>query len=129
MPVMCVLLGMTPLGHVLTAWRAPLAVAAAAAVAVALLAGRSKIAKSTLIGPWWWTVAALAVLLVVEFSFRAADGAAESPLAQPWRFIAAVGVFCPLMAVLGARRPHHRAWHLVVASLWLVLSMPALEAI
>ena len=30
---------------------------------------------------------------------------------------------------MGARRPHHRAWQLIVASLWLVIALPALYSL
>jgi hypothetical protein len=39
-----------------------------------------------------------------------------------------MGAFCPIMAVLGAKRPQDRGWQWVVASLWLVLLVPAGQA-
>jgi hypothetical protein len=49
--------------------------------------------------------------------------------ASLWRYTAAVGTFCPLTAVLGAKRPQDRGWQWVVASLWLVLLVPVAQAI
>jgi len=41
--------------------------------------------------------------------------------------VVALGV-CPAMSLLGAKRPQHQVWQLIVASLAVVLSMPALSA-
>jgi hypothetical protein len=49
--------------------------------------------------------------------------------ASLWRYAAAVGTFCPLTAILGAKRPQDRGWQWVVASLWLVLLVPVAQAI
>jgi len=46
-----------------------------------------------------------------------------------WRYCAAAGTFCPLMAVLGAKRPQDRGWQWVVGALWVVLLVPALQTI
>ena len=46
---------------------------------------------------------------------------------MPLRFAAAMATFCPLMALLGAKRPQDRAWQFIVFSLWIVLSLPSFE--
>jgi hypothetical protein len=43
--------------------------------------------------------------------------------------VAATSALCPGVAVLGAKRPQDKAWTFIVASLWLVLVLPALQAI
>jgi hypothetical protein len=48
---------------------------------------------------------------------------------DPWRWLAYGGAFCPLMSLLGAKRPQDRAWHFIVASLWGIQILPALEVL
>jgi hypothetical protein len=45
------------------------------------------------------------------------------------RYGAAAGTFCPMMAVLGAKRPQDRGWQWVVAALWVTLLVPAGQAL
>lgn len=45
------------------------------------------------------------------------------------QFALAATTFCPLMAVLGAKRPQDRGWQWVVLSLWVVLVWPAAQAV
>jgi len=46
-----------------------------------------------------------------------------------WHFAAACGTFCPLVAIVGAKRPQHQAWNLVVLTLWGLLALPAAEVL
>ena len=67
----------------------------------------------------YWACFAMVCLGAVELA--AASGAGDR-LAAHLRFLAACTTFCPLMAVLGARRPQHRGWQWVVVSLLGVLA-------
>lgn len=67
-------------------------------------------------------LAGLALMRAVEPVWPASARSALS-------FIAATSTFCPIMAVLGAKRPQHYGWQWVVASLWLVVSLPALQTL
>jgi hypothetical protein len=67
----------------------------------------------------------------------AVSGVALAELAQgeeangrfgPLRFAAAGLTLCPVVAVLGAKRPQDRAWHWVVFSLWMVVCIPAVNS-
>lgn len=98
-----------------------------ATIAIALLVWQMpKLRGTTLVGPCVWAVVAMAVLAVAGTYLSIASGQSS---AGPMRLIYATGTFCPLMAVLGARRPHHGAWNFIVASLCVVAALPALEAI
>jgi hypothetical protein len=81
---------------------------------------RSRLAGTTLVAPWAWAMVAVAFWAAIEVWFAVSP---EVPPA-PWRYLASVGTFCPLIAVLGAKRPQDRGWQWIVASLWLVLAIP-----
>jgi hypothetical protein len=97
------------------------AAAFAALAVVVLLRGRSALRCKTLLGAWSWAVASLVALAGVEL-------ANPSLWSAPLRFAAAALVLCPTIAVLGAKRPQHLAWHWIVLSLWVVLCIPAANA-
>lgn len=90
-------------------------------VAVIVLRSYQRVRGSTLVGPWAWTLAALLGLGVV--ALLPAEEAYDAG-----RFAAVMGIFCPVMSVLGAKRPQDKAWHWIVLSLWGILALPALEA-
>lgn len=101
----------------------------AAAGAVVLMRCRSAIRGTTLLGPWCWTGFSLGCVALTE-SWVASHSAAEGwSAANAVRYLAATTTFCPGVAWLGAKRPQDRAWHLIVASLWFVLVLPAGEAL
>jgi hypothetical protein len=79
---------------------------------------------TTLVGVWLWSLISTCVycswVLGVSLRFWQAD--------SPGRLLAGVALFCPNMALLGAKRPQDRAWHFVVVSLWIVLSLPVVPA-
>ena len=96
----------------------------------ALLAGRGKLAGTTLIAPWAWTV--LAVSLIGGwgmFGVTAAPTARPATWVPPVQYIIASSTFCPIIAVLGARRPQHRGWQWIVLSLWGIISVPAVMSL
>ncbi len=80
---------------------------------------------TTLRAPVAWAWLAWMGLMLGEWLARQS---AAGPAAA-WRQMAAVGTFCPAMAVLGAKRPQDSGWQFIVASLWLVLALPALQAL
>lgn len=83
---------------------------------------RGLVRETTLVGPWGWVVTSLLCI--------AAADVAEVLFATSTFFLqlAATSTFCPVIALLGAKRPQDRGWHFVVLSLWVVLMLPALEA-
>jgi hypothetical protein len=82
---------------------------------------------TTLAAPAAWTVAAALGSLVVEAWIRLAAGEWTPQAASLARYAAACGWLCPAVAVLGAKRPQAAAWQWIVASLWLVLLVPAVQ--
>ena len=44
-------------------------------------------------------------------------------------YLAATATLCPVVALLGAKKPQNRAWQWIVGALWLILSLPALTAV
>jgi len=105
------------------------AVLASAAIATMLLAlAMRRLATTTLLGPAAWALIACWGVAGVELALVFGEDVRPS-LAAALRYAAALLVFCPPLAALGAKRPQHAAWQLVVVSLWAVLSLPALEVL
>jgi hypothetical protein len=82
--------------------------------------GYPAVRGTTLMGPWMWAVGALTAWAAAFLLVGSGNG-------ESLRF-AAVGIsFCPVVAVLGAKRPQDMAWNLVVVSLWAIVALPAAE--
>ena len=105
-------------------------IAAALALAIAVAAGVQvrRLRGTTLTAPALWAVASLAAIGLVEACLAWRGAAVEPLMASLWRYAAAVSTFCPVMAVLGAKRPQDGAWQWVVLSLWIILLVPAVQA-
>jgi hypothetical protein len=83
---------------------------------------------TTLAAPAAWAVAAAVCLALVEATIAWSGLPNSAPASSLARYAAAVGTCCPIMAVLGAKRPQDRGWQWVVATLWAVLLVPAGQA-
>ena len=109
----------------LPAW---LIIALALAALAALLARRRALAGSTLTAAWWWAVLGVLVAALAE----GAIATLKPPGGVGWptslRYVAAAATLLPVMSVLGAKRPQHRAWQWIVASLWAVLLVPVVQS-
>lgn len=88
-------------------------------LAIALLLGLFRCRRTTLRAPCVWTLASVVTVGWVDFG----SGSAAM------RFLAAATTVCPLMAVLGAKRPQNGGWQWVVVTLWLVVAWPAVPAV
>lgn len=83
---------------------------------------------TTLVSPSRWSIFALSLLFTVEI-YGSATGASATSLSTQiaMRYLAATASFCPLIAVLGAKRPQNIGWQLIVATFWVVLILPVGE--
>ena len=106
-----------------------LAIACPVLLALAGFAILPRVRGTTLTAPTLWWIAAATAIVAVEALLAYNNVAPSSLAASLWRYTAAVGTFCPLTAVLGAKRPQDRGWQWVVASLWLVLLVPVAQAV
>lgn len=104
-------------------------VALAALVVGMLLRGRVALAGSTMMAPWWWCLVSVFAIVLAEGSIAFAATTQNPAWASTARYVAAIGTLCPIMAVLGAKRPQDRGWQWVVLTLWIVLCMPAAHAL
>lgn len=88
------------------------------ALLVALVGGR-RLRGTTLLAAWGWSLAALTGLLLVQIEYLTPT--------DPRQFVPAVLTLCPIIAVLGSKRPQHHAWQFIVASAAVMLVLPAAE--
>jgi hypothetical protein len=89
---------------------------------------RPTLAGTTLVAPWRWTLLALAALSIGQIAV-----ACLLPTDAGWashvRYLSAIVMLCPAMAVLGAKRPQDRAWQLIVLALLVILALPSVESL
>lgn len=107
---------------------ASLACGLAVTLQVIALYGAKKWRGTTLVMSCLWvatSAAALAVMAVIEIMWPNAEGIGMSAI----RFAVYASTLCPIVAVLGAKRPQDRGWQWVVLTLWLVIVWPAAQAL
>lgn len=75
----------------------------------------------------WATVAALG--LAIEAGCTEAGGLREPSSRAAARLLVVSLAVCPVMSILGAKRPQHGVWQFIVATLACVLAMPAVTAV
>ncbi len=97
----------------------------AALLAAMALRGFVRLRATTLAAPCLWAALSATCLAVGALLEPKLDGISLSA----FRFAIAATTLCPLMAVLGAKRPQDRGWQWVVLSLWIVLVWPAAQAV
>ncbi|TWU23591.1 hypothetical protein [Bythopirellula polymerisocia] len=94
-----------------------------------LLADRAAVKGTTLTAPLNWATLSAALLLLVTF-LVGDNSLVESNLhrAAIW-YAVSCSTLCPLIGVLGAKRPQNLGWQWVVFTLWLILIWPAFQAL
>ena len=100
---------------------------AACLAAVVTAWGGFLVRGSTAVPAALWSVAAC-VALAAEMAGRATGGL-TGPAAAAARLAVVSLALCPVMSLLGAKRPQHGVWQLIVATLAVVLMMPAASAL
>jgi hypothetical protein len=81
---------------------------------------------STAVPASWWAAAAAGV--TAWEAFRQATGTVSPTSAAAGRVVVVALFVCPIMSLLGAKRPQHGVWQLIVATLAVVLALPAASA-
>ncbi|MFM8433977.1 MAG: hypothetical protein ACKOBP_01330 [Planctomycetia bacterium] len=106
----------------------PLVTAGAALTAALVAAGAVyRVRGSTAVPAAWWAVAAC-LALAADAAAQAAGIVSTPAAAARIRLAVAALAVCPAMSLLGAKRPQHGVWQLIVATLAVVVAMPALSA-
>ena len=100
---------------------------AAGIAALAAALSIHRVRGSTAVPAAWWALAACLALAADSGAHWAGWLTAPAAAARVRLGVAALAV-CPAMALLGAKRPQHGVWQLIVATLAVVVAMPALSA-
>jgi hypothetical protein len=110
---------------------APIHAAVGVLMVLGLLLCLPKFRGTTLVAPCLWAILS-AFAIAVGDAWMGSDAADQTTFCfwQPViQYVSACTSFCPVMAVLGAKRPQDGPWQWIVLSLWIVLVLPALQFI
>lgn len=111
-------------------WTSSLAAIAAGGVSLAIVLSKWRVAReTTLLGAWWWTLTALVVWTGAHLLCRCLPVGWMGTICEPLELAAISLSFCPVVAVIGAKRPQHLAWSFVVLALLGIVALPAAESL
>lgn len=94
-----------------------------------LIFSRNAVQHTTLRASWWWALLAFVAWSGAALVVECLPESGRLPWLGPVSFAACALSLCPIVAVIGAKRPQHAAWNLVVLSLWMIVALPAAEAL
>ncbi|NOY29401.1 MAG: hypothetical protein GXP28_04260 [Planctomycetes bacterium] len=98
-------------------------------LALFLIRGWRQARGTTLRAPCLWALVSVASV-ALGAAIESLPGNAEHGIGlSALRFATAASTFCPLMAILGSKRPQNRGWQWVVLTLWIVVVWPAAQAV
>lgn len=103
-------------------------IAAALATATAAASGWWLVRGTTAVPAAMWAIVA-ALGLAIEAGCTEAGWLRETSSRAAARLVVVSLAVCPVMSILGAKRPQHGVWQFIVATLACVLSMPAVTAV
>jgi hypothetical protein len=106
--------------------------ATASLIALAIIVVGSALRRvrgTTLVAPLLWALVSLLAVTAAFIWQVYLAGRANTPSDGNWWLIAICSTFCPLMSLLGAKRPQHKAWQWIVVSFWIVAALPAIQAL
>jgi hypothetical protein len=86
---------------------------------------------TTLVAPLIWTLVSLGAIgaELIAWTQAAAVAGIKSADNDKWWLLVVTSTFCPLVSLLGAKRPQHRAWQWIVLSFWIVAALPAIQGL
>lgn len=100
---------------------------AAGLVAVSAACGLWLARGTTAVPAVAWSLAA-AGMFALEMAARWVGGLRDPAALASVRLVAVALMLCPIMSLLGAKRPQHGVWQFIVGSFAAVLALPALSA-
>lgn len=95
---------------------------------IILVAAWRRAAGTTLVAPITWCAISLisvqgALVVMLNTDFLAADRSGF------WWLVGATSTLCPLVALLGSKRPQDGAWNAIVICFWIVAAWPSIQSL